>query len=264
MEKLNIIKIGGQVLDNESVLNAFLHDLHRSQGKKIIIHGGGKLATRLAAQLGAPQQMIDGRRITDADTLRIVTMVYAGLINKQLVALLQSLGTDALGLSGADMNCIKAHKRAVHAIDYGFVGDLDPASVNANKLHNLLNMDCTPVICSITHDGKGQLLNTNADTLAAAIAIAMNSNYDVQLNFCFEKKGVLRNSEDDNSLIPSLSEKEYKYLKEEKHIHQGMIPKLDNAFAALQQGVNKVIIGHSAEISSILLNHTPHGTSLCQ
>jgi acetylglutamate kinase len=262
MEKLHIIKIGGQVLDNETVLLDFLNDVHGSSGKKIIIHGGGKLATRLADQLGEPQQMIEGRRITDAATLKIVTMVYAGHINKQLVARFQALGTDAIGLCGADMNCITAHKRPVKTIDYGFVGDLDAGSIHAAKFQALLQTGCTPVVCSITHDGKGQLLNTNADTLASAIAIAMNRMYEVQLNYCFEKKGVLRNSEDNASLIPELTEKEYLQLKTDKHIHQGMIPKLDNAFAALQQGVHKVIIGHSAEISSILLNQTPHGTSL--
>jgi len=262
MEKLHIIKIGGQVLNHEAVLHSFLKDLQQVPEKKILIHGGGKLATRLADQLGQPQQMVEGRRITDADTLKIVTMVYAGLINKQLVAQLQALGIDALGLSGADMNCIQAKKRIVGAIDYGFAGDLGHDSVHADKLHALLHIGCTPVICSITHDGKGQLLNTNADTLAAAIAIAMNKRYEVQLNFCFEKKGVLRNSEDDSTLIHSLTEAEYHTLREEKVIHQGMIPKLDNAFSALNKGVHKVVIGHSMDIGPILLNTNNYGTRL--
>jgi acetylglutamate kinase len=250
MEPLYVVKIGGNIIDDDALLKAFLLKFAAIQGHKILIHGGGKLATQLAADLTIPQQMIDGRRITDAASLKVVTMVYAGFINKTIVAQLQADGCNAIGITGADGNAILAHKRTHATIDYGFVGDVD--AVNNSFLQSLLQNNKTVVIAPITHDGKGQLLNTNADTIAQETAKAMSGNYNVQLIYSFEKPGVLLDAEDDSTVVASLTPVYYQQLKEEKKIFAGMIPKLDNAFAALQSGVKKVIIGKAENLQQLI------------
>jgi acetylglutamate kinase len=248
--ELSIIKIGGNIIDDESKLAAFLDAFAAVKGKKILVHGGGKLATRVAEGLGIRQQMIDGRRITDAETLKIVAMVYAGTINKNIVAQLQARGCDAIGLSGADGNAILAHKRVHPTIDYGYVGDVD--TINSSLLTSLLLLDKTLVFSPITHDGKGQLLNTNADTIAQEIARELSAIFETSLVYSFEKSGVLMNAEDDNSVIPRINPSSYQELKEQQVIFAGMIPKLDNAFTALRNGVGKVIIGRAEELPQLL------------
>jgi acetylglutamate kinase len=250
MESLYVIKIGGNIIDDELLLIAFLEKFAAIKSKKILVHGGGKLASRIAGQMGIPQQMIDGRRITDADTLRIVTMVYAGYINKNIVAKLQSLHCNALGITGADGNSILSHKREKAGIDYGFAGDID--KVNSAWLIQLLLNGSTLVVAPITHDGKNQLLNTNADTIAQEIAKALSQFFDVNLIFCFEKSGVLLDVKDAKSAIDNLSADHYRELKESNKIFAGMIPKLDNAFAAISQGVLKVIIGNGEELDLLI------------
>lgn len=240
-EKIHIIKVGGNIIDDDDKLKSFLKSFATLQGKKILVHGGGKLATKLAADLHIPQQMVDGRRITDTDTLKIVTMVYAGYINKNIVAALQSDGCNAIGLCGADADIIRAHKRINASQDFGFVGDVD--KVDAEKLSALLNAGQQIIIAPITHDGKGQLLNTNADTIAQEIAKALSVMYQVVLVYCFEKAGVLMDSDDEQTLIPSITPATFEQLKQEKKIFAGMIPKLENAFKALDAGVEKVVIG---------------------
>jgi acetylglutamate kinase len=260
LREVQIIKIGGNVIDDEQELKSFLSKLSRSKVQFILVHGGGKLATQFASKLGIPQELIQGRRVTNAETLRIATMVYAGLINKQIVALLQAFGKDAIGLSGADLNCIRAVKRSGREIDYGFVGDLDSTSVFTEKFDILLQAGMTPVVCAITHDGKGQLLNTNADTIASSLAVAMSRHFRVQLNFCFEKKGVMKDVNDSASVIRSLNLSEYQSLKHEPFIQGGMLPKLENAFDAIGKGVESVFIGHSSEIEQMMSNMNYHGT----
>ena len=250
MEKLYVIKIGGNVIDDEEKLSAFLQSFAAIGEKKILVHGGGKLATKLADQLHIPQQMVEGRRITDAETLNIVTMVYAGLINKNIVAQLQAAGANAIGLSGADGNVIFAQKRMVKEQDYGFAGDVE--AVNAAFLHNLLQQEISPVLAPITHNGKGQLLNTNADTIAQETAKAMSASYTVTLVFSFEKSGVLINADDETTVIPVINRAKYANLKEKGLVFAGMIPKLDNAFSALGSGVQKVIIGKAENLSSLV------------
>jgi acetylglutamate kinase len=245
-----VIKIGGNIIDDEAALSSFLSAFAAVSGKKILVHGGGKLATQLAGKLGVAQQMVDGRRITDAETLKIVTMVYAGYINKNIVAQLQSLDCNAIGLTGADGNLISAHKRQHASMDYGFVGDID--TVNTGLLQNLLEAGTTIVAAPITHDTKGQLLNTNADTIAQELARALGTVYAVQLIYSFEKKGVLLDVNDENSVIPEISASYYATLKSEQKIFAGMIPKLDNAFSALQAGVQKVIIGKAEELKDLV------------
>ncbi len=252
-EALFVIKIGGNIIDDATKLQNFLHHFSEIPGKKILIHGGGKLATQLAKDLGIEQEMVEGRRITDAATLKIVTMVYAGYINKNIVAQLQSNGSNAIGFTGADANLIRAHKRlpsASKGIDYGFVGDVD--EVNTAAIEPLLSQNISIVIAPITHDGKGQLLNTNADTIAQSIATAMGSKYDVSLLYCFEKNGVLLDANDDNSVIATINPSYFIKLKEEQLIFAGMIPKLENAFAALEKGVGKVIIGKAESILDLV------------
>jgi acetylglutamate kinase len=250
MQPLYIVKIGGNIIDDDGLLKAFLQEFANIKGDKILVHGGGKLATQLAADLNIPQQMIDGRRVTDTASLKVVTMVYAGFINKNIVAQLQSLGCDAVGISGADGNAIKAHKRIHATIDYGFVGDVD--TVNSAFLTALLQDNKIIVIAPITHDGSGQLLNTNADTIAQETAKAMCNDFDVQLIYSFEKSGVLLDAEDDSTVITSLHFMYYQQLKIEQKIFAGMIPKLDNAFAALQSGVKKVIIGKAENLQQLI------------
>ncbi|WP_407524391.1 acetylglutamate kinase [Lacibacter sp. MH-610] len=263
MDKLIVVKIGGNIIDDEAKLSSFLQSFALVEGKRILVHGGGKLATRIAEAMGVQQQMIDGRRITDAETLKIVTMVYAGFINKNIVAQLQSLGCNAMGLSGADGNSIKAHKRSEGkasppigggslegAVDYGFVGDID--EVNAELLHTLLQFNDAIVLAPITHDGNGQLLNTNADTIAQETAKAMSELYEVELIYSFEKAGVLLDVNDETSVINSINSSSYQQLKTEQKIFAGMLPKLDNAFAAIHSGVNKVIIGKAEELQQLI------------
>ncbi len=250
MKKLSIVKIGGNVLDDAVALERFLADFSALDGAKILVHGGGKMATELARQIGIEQTMVDGRRITDAETLKITVMVYAGLINKQIVAALQAKNIQAIGLSGADANVICATKRAKNPIDYGFVGDMDSESVNTNLLAKFLNLALVPVFSAITHNGQGQLLNTNADTIASALAVAMAEIYEVHLIYCFEKNGVLRTIEDENSVIETISKATYTALVNEGVISKGMIPKLDNAFAAIENGVKSVIITHANNLLS--------------
>ena len=249
MDKLTIIKIGGNVIDDEKKLSSFLADFASLPGYKILLHGGGKMATRLAEQLNIPQQMVDGRRITDADTLRIVTMVYAGYINKNIVALLQSLGCNALGLSGADGNTVLAHKRIRSGTDFGFAGDID--CINYDFLQNLLMQQFVPVIAPITHDGKGQLLNTNADTMTAEMARSLTAAFEVDIIYCFEKEGVLLDIENPDSIIAHLDAAYYSSLKNKGTIFAGMIPKLDNAFASIEGGVKRVVIGKAESLHQL-------------
>ena len=260
MEKLNVIKIGGNVIDNSEKLHQFLLDFTALPGKKILVHGGGKIATELGDSLGVEAKMVEGRRITDIETLRIVTMVYAGLINKNMVAQLQAKGSNAIGLTGADGNIIKAVKRPVKEIDYGFVGDLDAASVSSETLRNLLEAGLVPVLCAITHDGDSQLLNTNADTIASAVAVAMSGLYETSLIYCFEKRGVMKNIDDDSSLVSQIRSSEFEGLKQEGIVSGGMIPKLHNAFEAIKNGVSAVYIGKADELS--YLDQQNFGTRL--
>ncbi|HEX4373391.1 MAG TPA: acetylglutamate kinase [Puia sp.] len=264
---LFVIKIGGNIIDDEKKLSSFLTEFarifsntdefsnHPFRGRGLLVHGGGKLATKLADELGIQQKLIDGRRITDAETLKIVTMVYAGFINKNMVAQLQSKNCNAIGLCGADANIIQAHKRPPLGdvgIDYGFVGDID--NVNGEQLMQLINSGLTPIIAPITSDTQGQLLNTNADTIAQEIAKAMSSYYNVQLIYSFEKSGVLLDVTDENSVIKKLTPEYYQELKTEEKIFAGMIPKIDNAFAALNSGVKKVIIGNAEKLNDLINN----------
>jgi acetylglutamate kinase len=250
MEKLLVIKIGGNIIDDEKKLSSFLQTFSSLKEKKILVHGGGKMATRLAEQLGVEQQLVDGRRITDKATLKIVTMVYAGYINKNIVALLQANHCNAIGLCGADGDAILAHKRKHPVIDYGFVGDVD--LINTGLLKNLLEQNIAIVFAPITHDQQGQLLNTNADTIAQELAKGMSSEYDVSLIYSFDKNGVLLNAEDDTTVIPEISPVYYQQLKAKQKIFAGMIPKLDNAFAALNSGVRKVIIGKAENLEQLV------------
>jgi acetylglutamate kinase len=250
MENLYVIKIGGNIIDDDASLSVFLKKFAAIESKKILVHGGGKLATRLAEKLNIPQQLIDGRRITDGETLKIVTMVYAGYINKHIVAELQSLKCNSVGISGADGNSILAHKREKADIDYGFAGDID--RVNAEWFKQLVNSGICIVVSSITHDGNSQLLNTNADTIAQEISKAMSPIFEVDLIYSFEKPGVLLDVENENSVISKLSPGNYKKLKESGKIFSGMIPKLDNAFKAIDSGVNKVIIGMGEKLDLLI------------
>lgn len=251
MQKLTIIKIGGNVIDNSENLHYFLEDFTALEGPKILIHGGGKIATETSAAMGIEAKMVEGRRITDIDTLRVVTMVYAGLINKNIVAQLQAKGANAIGLTGADGNIIKAKKRPVKEIDYGFVGDLDESSVSVSSLSNLLQVGFVPVLCAITHDGETQLLNTNADTIASAVAVAMSIAYETHLVYCFEKKGVLKDVNDDATVVREIRSLDFEPLKADGTVAGGMIPKLHNAFEAINKGVTSVYIGKAYELGEI-------------
>lgn len=248
MNKLNIVKVGGNVIENEEVLIPFLEGFSRLEGPKILVHGGGKKASQWAERLGIPVQMNEGRRITDNDTLELITGIYGGQVNKNIVALLQGFGCNAIGLSGADGNAIQANKRSVETIDYGWVGDVQ--SINTSFFNQLLNQGLSPVCCALTHDGKGQLLNTNADTIASELAAALSKAFEVNLYFCFEQKGVLRSLEDPNSLIEHINTEKYKELLDQKVIAHGMLPKMKNAFDALNKGVSRVAIGKPEMISS--------------
>ncbi len=260
-DKLYIIKIGGNVIDNSENLYNFLKDFTDLDGYKILVHGGGKVATQLSETLGIEAKLVEGRRITDIETLRVVTMVYGGLINKNIVAQLQRFGTNAIGLTGADGNFIRTKKRPVKTIDYGFVGDIDDKSIDTESISNLMNAGFTPAFCALTHDGEGQLLNTNADTIASALAVSLSKLYETTLIYCFEKKGVLKDVNDDDSLIQDIDPVKYEELKIKQIIHSGMIPKLDNAFTAISCGVKAVIIGHSDDLGK-LKDKKPFGTLL--
>lgn len=251
MKQLTIIKIGGNVIDNSANLHQFLLDFTALPGDKILVHGGGKIATELGESLGVEAKMIEGRRVTDIETLRIVTMVYAGLINKNMVAQLQAKGSNAIGLTGADGNIIKAKKRPVKEIDYGFVGDLDEHSVSSTTLDSLLKAGLVPVLCAITHDGDTQLLNTNADTIASSVAVAMSALYETRLVYCFEKKGVLKDVNDDDSVVREIKTDEFDGLKADGTVQGGMIPKLHNAFEAIKKGVSAVYIGKADELNEL-------------
>jgi len=260
--KLYILKIGGNVIDDPIQLELFLKTFAKIQGAKILVHGGGKIASNISKELGIMPNMVDGRRITDAETLKVVTMVYGGLVNKNIVALLQSFGCNAIGLTGADGNIIPAHKRPVKEIDYGFVGDIEEDKVNDTILSSFLENGLCPVMAPLTHNNHGNLLNTNADTIASVLAVSLSKNYHVSLIYCFEKSGVLRDVNDEKSLINNISSIEYENLKKEGIINQGMIPKLDNAFDALQKGVQSVQIIHADEISGFINQTKPKGTEL--
>ena len=252
MEKIFVIKIGGNIIDSEDDLITFLKMFAALQQPKILIHGGGKLATELATDLGIKQKLIDGRRVTDAATLKVVTMVYAGSINKNIVAKLQANKCNALGLCGADANLITASKRIVNKNDYGFVGDIKPNGINTSFLQLLFENNITPVIAPITHNNEGQLLNTNADSIANEIAKSMSLNFDVHLIYCFNKKGILRDVDDENSVIKTITNETAVGLKLEGSIHEGMIPKIDNALQAIDDGVQKVSLGHALELEEII------------
>jgi acetylglutamate kinase len=250
MKKLYVIKIGGNIVDNPVMLTNFLTAFSILEGQAILVHGGGKLATSLAEKLGVVQTMVEGRRITDVETLKIVTMVYAGYINKNIIAQLQALHVNAMGLSGVDGNMIKAHKRANANIDYGFVGDID--EVNQEFIQQQLANHLRLIVAPITHDGAGQLLNTNADTIAQSIAVAMSGLYQVHLVYGFEKEGVLADVTNEDSVISSINNLTYSELKKENIIFEGMIPKIDNAFLALNGGVQSVIIGKAEKLHELI------------
>ena len=247
MNKLFIIKIGGNVLDDPRQLDLFLKDFASIKEPRILIHGGGKIATKIGNQLGIESNYINGRRITDAETLDLVTMVYGGLVNKQLVATLQHLGCNAIGVTGADANLITATKRPVKDIDYGFVGDIKPSGVNTALLYELLKQNTVPVFAPLTH-ANGSMLNTNADTIASVLAVALSKHFDVRLIFCFEKKGVLRNVDDNQSVITHLPKKLYDEYVEQGIFADGILPKLENAYAAIEAGVKEVLIGESTDL----------------
>lgn len=259
---LQVVKIGGNIIDNEAKLNAFLQDFAQITGPKILVHGGGKIATEVSQGLGIAARMVDGRRITDAETLRVVTMVYGGLVNKTIVAKLQANYCNALGLTGADANIIPAIKRPVKEIDYGYVGDIEEPAIPATTLKLFLENNLTPVVAPLTHDQSGNLLNTNADTIAAALAVALADIFAVRLTYCFEKKGVLADIADEDSVIHQITRAQYLTLKNEGRIAMGMIPKLDNAFRAISSGVNSVCICHADEVLPILQHNAIAGTQL--
>ena len=252
MESVLIIKIGGNIIDNDSQLQSFLKDFAAVAGKKILVHGGGKIATKIGDQLGIESKYVDGRRITDAATLDVVTMVYGGLVNKKIVASLQTMDCNAIGITGADANLVPANKRPVKEVDYGYVGDVKSEQLPVSTWQQLLEIGLTPVVAPLTHDGKGSILNTNADTMAQEIAKALGKIYKVSLIYSFEKPGVLLDVNDDNSVIKKLNPTSYQQLKSEQKIFAGMIPKLDNAFSALNSGVTKVIIGDAAKLDQLI------------
>ncbi|GGD14611.1 acetylglutamate kinase [Hyunsoonleella pacifica] len=247
MEKLSIVKIGGNIIEDANALDNFLQLFSKLEGKKILVHGGGKRATSIAAKLGIESKMVNGRRITDADTLEVITMVYGGLVNKNIVAKLQGLNIDAIGLTGADINSITSDKRPVKDVDFGFVGDVK--TVSGKSIDKLIKADFTPVFCAITHDGNGQLLNTNADTITSQVAVGMSHLYDVSIYYCFELNGVLEDINDKNSVIKHIDTKLYAELLEKGIIADGMLPKLENCFDALNNGVHSINMGNTAMLT---------------
>ena len=269
MEQLLVIKIGGNVIDNPAALESFLKKFSTINTKKILVHGGGKIATKIGDQLGIQSNYINGRRVTDAETIDLVTMVYGGLVNKKIIAKLQSLQCNALGLTGADANLIPAVKRPlvypklsegkvageISPIDYGFVGDVDGAALGIQNLEILLSNNFTLVFAPLTHDSNGQILNTNADTIASTLAVGLSKKYAVRLIYCFEKKGVLENVADDNSVIPLITKQKYSQLVAENKLFDGILPKIDNAFDAIDSGVKEVLIG---DADDLIQNCTPN------
>lgn len=255
MNKLTIIKVGGKIVEEEQSLRQLLKDFSQIEGYKVLVHGGGRSATKLAEKLGIESRMVNGRRVTDRDTLEIVTMVYGGLVNKNIVAGLQALGVDALGLTGADMNIIRSEKRPVKEVDYGFVGDVK--EVNTETLSSLIQQGIVPILAPLTHDKEGNMLNTNADTIAGETAKALALKFDVTLIYCFEKKGVLMNENDDESVIPDINKTMFEQLVKDGIVQGGMIPKLENAFQAIEKGVKEVIITSASEFGEYA------GTRIC-
>jgi len=245
---LFIIKIGGNIIDNPAALEAFLTDFSKIDAAKILVHGGGKIATKIGTQLGIESKYVDGRRITDDATIDLVTMVYGGLVNKKIVAQLQALGTNAIGLTGADANIVPAKKRPVKTIDYGWVGDVETSDIKHQTLNFFLGNGITPVFAPLTHDAGGHILNTNADTIASSLAVALSGTFKVRLIYCFEKKGVLEDVNNDASVIRKLDRPYYQQLKEEKKLFEGILPKIDNAFAAIDAGVSQVLIGDARDL----------------
>jgi acetylglutamate kinase len=263
MKKLHVIKIGGNIIDDDTRLRNFLLDFSHLRGHKILVHGGGKTASEISSKLGIETVMNNGRRITDAQTLKVVTMVYAGTINKKIVSCLQSNNCNAIGLSGADANIITAIKRPVKEIDFGFVGDVSEETVNVTNLLMFLEMNMVPVIAPLTHDKKGNLLNTNADNIASALAIAFSKVVpEVKLIYCFDKKGVMKDLNDDSSLIPCINGDNYSLLKSQGTIQKGMVPKLDNAFNAVQKGVSSVRICNAEQLLNTVNTPKKIGTEL--
>ncbi|MEP3838727.1 MAG: acetylglutamate kinase [Algibacter sp.] len=246
-EKLSIVKIGGNIIEDENALQAFLKLFSNLEGKKILVHGGGKRATHMASKLGIESKMVNGRRITDAETLEVITMVYGGLVNKNVVAKLQALNTNAIGLTGADVNSIQSDKRPVKDIDFGFVGDVK--AVAYKSIDKLIQADFTPVFCAITHDGNGQLLNTNADTITSQVAVGMSQLYDTSIYYCFELNGVLEDIDDKNSVVKHINTKTYQDLLAKGIIADGMLPKLENCFDALRGGVNSINMGNTSMLT---------------
>ena len=254
-QKLTIVKVGGAVVEDELQLSQLLKDFSAIEGRKVLVHGGGRKATKMAERLGIETKMVEGRRITDANMLEVVTMVYGGLVNKNLVAKLQANGVNALGLTGADADAIRSHKRPLkNGVDYGFVGDVDKA--NGEMLGRLIEAGITPVMAPLTHDGEGHILNTNADTIASETAKALANLYDVTLIFSFEKKGVLRNPDDDDSVIATINHADFERYKADGTISGGMLPKIENALSAVDAGVSKVIITLATAIDG------KHGTTI--
>lgn len=263
MDKINVIKVGGAVVEDSASLGELINQFATMPGYKVLVHGGGRSATKIAAQLGIESHMVGGRRITDEDMLQVVTMVYGGLVNKRIVAALQAKGVNAVGLTGADMDIIRSHKRepkmvtmddgSKQLVDFGFVGDVDFA--NGMRLAALIKPQegveaVVPVVAPLTHDGKGNILNTNADTMASTVAKALVDDFDVTLTFCFEKPGVMANADDDDSVISSINTEIYAQLKQDGIVSGGMIPKLDNAFDSLNEGVKRVVITHFTDIEA--------------
>ncbi len=248
MQKLFVVKIGGNVIDDEQSLQLFLTDFAQVSEAKILIHGGGKIASRMGDKLGIQSNYINGRRITDDSIIDLVTMVYGGLVNKKIVAQLQSLSCNAIGLTGADGNIIPAVKRPVKEVDFGWVGDVESPAINLESLNLLLRGSMVPVFAPLTHDEQGHMLNTNADTIASALATALSNHYNVRLIYCFEKKGVLENVEDEASVIKSINKEKYRQLLGDNKLFEGILPKIDNAFAAIDAGVNEVLIGDAKDL----------------
>ena len=254
-QQITIVKVGGKIVENPETLNQLLHDFSALPGKKVLVHGGGRTATDMASRLGIETHMVEGRRITDADMLRVVTMVYAGLVNKNVVDRLQGCGVNALGLTGADMDVIRSHRRPLkNGIDYGFVGDVD--HVDGERLSMLVEAGITPVMAPLTHNGQGDMLNTNADTIAAETAKALAAHYDVTLVYCFEHAGVLTNPDDEESVIPLITREKFEHLKADGTVSGGMLPKIENSLAAVEAGVKRVVITKANKIG------TNQGTSI--
>ena len=256
LPQLSIVKIGGEILNDTGRKALFLNRFTAIEGPKILVHGGGKQASLVASKMGIEAKMIQGRRVTDAQNLDVALMVYAGLLNKKLVAELQALGDRACGISGADGDAIRASKRPSHPIDFGYAGDIE--SVNASFLHLLLQRDLVPVICALTHDGNGQMLNTNADTIAAETAISLSSHFATSLYYVFDKPGVLKNVNDESSIVPILDVNTYQEMRKNNSIYEGMIPKLDNGFHALRNNVSTVVLGNQ----DMLNNRSHQATSI--